>query len=131
MPFAASKRSYHPFILIAYYLNSLPQDIIQGIPYSTQYEWKHKDPECLYGTQYFRNNKKLFRTLESVAQNRKLQTTVQLLLKIIALKKFISNYQHRLKINYVQIRRVALANIQKLNRWRSFPIFRQENNFSC
>lgn len=109
------KRAYHPFILIAYYLNFLPQEILQDIPYSTLYDWKRKDILHLYGVQYFNDNKQLFNTLEAVANHRKLQTAVKLLLKIIAIRNFIATYQQRLKNNLSQIQKTVVSNIQKLN----------------
>lgn len=114
-PTDLSKRSYHPFILIAYYLNFLPIELLQSIPNSTRYDWKHKDLNALFGTQYFNDNKELFKTLEAVAQHQKLQKTIRVLLQVIAFTRFIKTYHERLKVNLQNIQQVAVWHIKKIN----------------
>src|ERR1700688_4902269 len=80
-----NKTSYHPFILIAFYLICLREDILQIIPRSTQFDWHHRDIENSFGHEWCQENKNLFSTLQMVVRNRKLLRINKALLRIIAI----------------------------------------------
>ena len=37
------KTTYHPFLLIAFHLNCLPDNELLAIPRSTRFDWVHRD----------------------------------------------------------------------------------------
>src|SRR5688572_20641287 len=37
-----AKQSYHPFVVVAFYLHILSEKLLSQIPRSTRYEWQHK-----------------------------------------------------------------------------------------
>jgi putative transposase len=64
--------SYHPFILLAFYLDFLPQDIALQILKTTKHDWKERNNEKLFGHLWFKENKHLFNTLQQIAASKKL-----------------------------------------------------------
>ena len=62
-----TKTSYHPYLLVAFYLNCLPKNILQIIPRSTKFDWNHRDIQDSFGYDWFLENKNLFHTLQMVA----------------------------------------------------------------
>lgn len=43
-----SRQSYHPFVMVAFYLQFLPEEILGAIPRSTRHEWQHKPVTQLF-----------------------------------------------------------------------------------
>jgi putative transposase len=113
---SAPKRSYHPFVFIAWHLNFLPDVIQSQLPRSTLYDWHHKNNDTLFGHDYFQQNRGLFLTLETVANNNKLQIAVKMLIRIIAVKRFIIKYRFRLKERGGAVAMVVVNAIQKIGR---------------
>jgi putative transposase len=109
-----SKTSYHPHLLIAFYLHSLPTDWLNRIPWSTRHEWSHKDQTALYGYDWAMQNQSLFDTLREVSTSRKLLRINRALLRIIALKRFIARHHARLTENIPPVRDVVLHTIYKI-----------------
>jgi putative transposase len=109
------KTSYHPYLMVAFYLNCLPADLVQRIPRSTRHEWSHKDQVALYGHEWYLENKQLFGTLQEVAASKQLLRVNRALLRVIALKRFMELYQERIKGNIFQIREVVLNTIHKIS----------------
>jgi hypothetical protein len=48
-----TKTSYHPYLLVAFYLNCLPKNILQIIPRSTRFDWNHRDIQDSFGYDWF------------------------------------------------------------------------------
>ena len=108
------KTSYHPYLLVAFYLNCLPVDLLQRIPRSTRHEWSNKDQVALYGHEWYLENKQLFGTLQEVAASKQLLRVNRALLRVIALKRFVERYQDRIKGNIFQITEVVINTIHKI-----------------
>ena len=85
-----SKASYHPYLLVAFYLNCLPENILQIIPRSTRFDWQHRKIQDSFGYDWFIGNKDLFQTLQLIAINKKLLIINKVFLRIIALKRFMN-----------------------------------------
>jgi len=107
------KTSYHPYLLIAFHLNCLPEEWLEHIPRSTRHQWKQKDVSAQFGYDWYVQNRHLFRTLEQVASNKKLLRVNKALVQLIVLKRFIQRYQYRVKENRADTKRVVLTRIQK------------------
>lgn len=112
--FPRPKASYHPYLLIGFYLNCLPADLLQRVPRSTRHEWLHKDQAALVGYEWHVQNRSLFNTLQEVAASRQLLRVNRALLRIIALTRFMGLYQHRLKDNIYNIHAVVLTTLEKV-----------------
>lgn len=108
------KQSYHPYFLLAFYLNCLPGEWKQLIPRSTQYDWKHKDTAILFGHDWYLQNKHLFTTLELVANNKKLLQINSALLRAIALTRFMQKYYKCIQQKKPAVQKVVVKNIQKI-----------------
>lgn len=108
------KRSYHPFIHIAFHLNFLSDVLQTQLPCSTHSDWKNRDRAAQFGYEFFQNNKLLFQTLETVANSNKLQTTVRVLTKLIALKRFIIFHKGCIKTKVGNSSIVIVNAIEKL-----------------
>jgi hypothetical protein len=108
------KFSYHPAILIAFYLHCLPPELLQHIPRSTRHDWNTKNVTALFGYDWYLQNQHLFSTLQQVAINKKLLKINKALLRAIALKRFITNYSNRIKKGLGNINSVALFNLSKI-----------------
>ena len=85
-----SKASYHPYLLVAFYLNCLPENILQIIPRSTRFDWHHRKIQDSFGYDWFVGNKDLFQTLQLIALNKKLLKINKAFLRIIAIKRFMN-----------------------------------------
>ena len=109
-----TKTSYHPYILVAYYLNCLPEDILAVIPRSTRFDWDQRDIHNSFGCDWFKENEQEFHTLKLVAQNRKLLSINKVLLRVIALKRFIENNAAIVRAGQLSVKRVVSNSIQKI-----------------
>jgi hypothetical protein len=110
------KSSYHPYILVAFYLNCLPADIQQQIPTSTRHDWRYKDQTALYGYDWYLRNQHTFDTLQQIATHKRLLQINKTFLRIIALQKFIRVHAYCIKDNIYNINDVVLNNLQKIIR---------------
>src|SRR5579859_1018563 len=113
MPLPA-KTSYHPYLVVAFYLNCLPDHLLHRIPRSTRHDWSHKQLSNLFGHDWYCQNQQLFHTLKEVATSRQLVRVNTALLRIIALKRFIVQYNCRIRNNIFGINAVVLSNIRKI-----------------
>ena len=86
-----TKTSYHPYLLVAFYLNCLPKNILQIIPRSTKFDWNHRDIQDSFGYDWFVENKDLFHTLQMVAINKKLLKINKAFVRIIAIVRFMKD----------------------------------------
>ena len=109
------KTSYHPFILIAFYLNCLPDNLLGLIPKSTRFDWQHRNLQDSFGFGWFQENKDLFLTLELISQHKKLLKINKALLRVIALKSFIKRHSAALiAAGSSSIKVAVLGNIHKI-----------------
>jgi putative transposase len=107
------KTSYHPAITVAFYLNCLPPELSQHIPRSTRFDWQHKDKSTYFGYEWFCQNQQLFQTLRQVSSNKKLLRINKALIRIIAIKRFITNYTSCIKENRLTVTQTVIGNIAK------------------
>lgn len=109
-----TKQSYHPYILVAFYLQILPETILLSIPRSTRYEWGHKNVTELFGYDWYLQNQYLFHTLQQVAASNKLLRVNKALLRIIALQRFLQQNHIHIRHKLFNAASVAVKNIQKV-----------------
>jgi hypothetical protein len=107
------KTSYHPAIRVAFYLNCLSPELLQHIPRSTRLDWQHKDKSTYFGYEWFCQNQQLFQTLKQVSANKKLLQINKALIRIIAIKGFITNYAVSIKHKLLSVTQTILCNITK------------------
>ena len=67
MPTSQTKNSYHPYVLVAYYLNSLPEEILSTIPRSTRFDWCQRNIVESFGYGWFKENEEQFNTTKPKA----------------------------------------------------------------
>src|SRR5450432_2070072 len=109
-----TKTSYHPYLLVAFYLNCLPKNILQIIPRSTVYDWNHRDIQDSFGYDWFIENKDLFHTLQMVAINKKLLKMNKTFLRVIAIIRFMKDNAAGIKAGRILLKTVVVKNIQKV-----------------
>jgi putative transposase len=107
------KTSYHPAITVAFYLNCLPTNLVQHIPRSTRFDWQHKDKSTYFGYEWFCQNQQLFQTLKQVSSNKKLLQINKVLIRVIAIKRFITNHATCIKNKMLSVTQTILCNITK------------------
>lgn len=108
------KASYHPSILIAFYLHCLPDDLAQKIPRSTKHDWLHRNLTACVGYDWFRQNQPLFFTLKEVANSKKLMKINRALLRIIALHRFLTKYAAQIRERVFQAAATVVINVKKV-----------------
>jgi hypothetical protein len=109
------KTSYHPFILIAFYLNCLPESLLGSIPKSTRFDWQHRNLQDSFGFGWYQENKDMFLTLELISQHKKLLKINKALLRVIALRSFIKKHSAALvAAGSSSIKVAVLENIHKV-----------------
>ena len=109
-----SKTCYHPYVLVAFHLNCLPDNLLKVIPRSTRFDWRHRDMENnSFGYEWSQENRRLFDTIQLVARNKKLLKINIALLRIIAIKAFIKKNSDGLAAALATLKKVAARNIQK------------------
>src|SRR5450631_315817 len=108
------KTCYHPFVLIAFHLNCLPDNLLRAIPRSTQFDWIHRDIQDSFGYGWFQENKHLFYTLQLVSQNKKLLKINTALLRVIAIKAFIKRNSTGIAAGLATVKMTVTSNILKV-----------------
>lgn len=108
------KTSYHPAITVAFYLNCLPDELQKHIPRSTRFDWQHKDKSTCFGYDWFCQNQQLFNTLKQVSNNKRLLQINRALIRVIALKIFITDYAGCIKNKLFSVTQTILINIHKV-----------------
>ena len=108
------KVSYHPAITVAFYLNCLPNELLQYIPRSTHFDWQHKDKSACFGYDWFCQNQQLFQTLRQVSSNKKLLQINKALIRIVAIKRFITNHAACIKDKLFNTTNTIIGNIAKV-----------------
>jgi len=107
------KSAYHPYILVAFDLNCLPDDLLLHIPRSTKHGWLHKDQTALFGHDWYIQHKNTFDTLKLVVAHKRLLQLNKAFLRVFALQKFIRNHAHRINDNIYRINETVLNNLYK------------------
>ena len=110
----STKTCYHPYLLVAFYINCLPENILQIIPRSTKYDWDKREIQNSFGYDWFLENKDLFHTLQLVAINKKLLKINKAFLSIIAIKRFMKVNAAGIKAGRILMKTVVIKNIQKV-----------------
>lgn len=113
-PVPGIKSSYHPYLLLGFYLGILPADILDRIPSSTRHDWKHKNAATLYGYDWYLQNQSSFTVMQQVFNNKRLLKINTALIRIIALQRFMQQYQVRIKAKIGTANAVTLDNIAKI-----------------
>ena len=108
-----SKQSYHPFIVVAFYLHILPDKLLTQIPRSTRYEWQHKSVIELFGYDWYCQNQHLFHTLKEVAASKRLLQVNRALLRIIAIQRFLQKHQSHIRQKIFNAAGTVVHNIRK------------------
>ena len=111
-----SKTCYHPYLLVAFHLNCLPDKMLQIIPRSTRFDWDKRDLQSSFGYDWFCENKDLFHTLQMVAINKKLIFINKALLRVIAIKRFIKDNSIGIHAGRMSLKTVIASNIQKVGK---------------
>ena len=109
-----SKASYHPYLLVVFYLNCLPENILQIIPRSTRFDWHHRKIQDSFGYEWIVGNNDFFQTLQLIAINKKLLIINKAFLRIIAIKRFMNTNTAGIKAGRVLLKAVLVNNIQKV-----------------
>ena len=109
-----TKQSYHPFIVIAFYLNILPEKLRAIIPRSTRYEWEQKPVMELFGYDWYCQNQHLFHTLQQVAASRRLLQLNRAFLRIIAIQRFLQRYSEQIRNKIFNAASTVISNINKV-----------------
>jgi len=108
-----TKTCYHPYLLVTFYLNCLPENILQFIPRSTKYDWDKREIQNSFGYDWFLENKYLFHTLQSVATNKNLLKINKAFIRIVAIKRFMIINMAGFKADRKLLKTVVINNIQK------------------
>jgi putative transposase len=111
---SANETSYHPAITVAFYLSCLPNEVLQHIPRSTRFDWQHKDKSTYFGYEWFCQNQQLFQTLKQVSSNKKLLQINKALIRVIAIKRFITNYTSCIREQRLVVTQTVIVNIAKV-----------------
>ena len=115
------KTSYHPAITVAFYLNCLPEDLLEYVPRSTRFDWQHKDKSTCFGYDWFCQNHQLFETLRQVSSNKKLLQINKALIRVIAIKHFITGHTGCIKNKRLSVTQTILINISKVTKVIGLP----------
>src|ERR1035437_9894091 len=109
-----SKTCYHPYLLVAFHLNCLPDNMLQIIPRSTRFDWDKRDLESSFGYDWFLENKDLFQALQLIAINRKLLKINRALFRVIAISRFMKVNAVGIKASRNLLKSVVVQNIKKV-----------------
>lgn len=109
------RQSYHPFVIVAFYLHILPAQLLSQIPRSTRHDWLSKPVTELFGYEWYCQNQHFFKTLQEVATTRKLLKINKALLRIIAIQRFIKEYRSHIHSSFSNVNVVILNNIHKVS----------------
>jgi transposase InsO family protein len=122
------KITYHPAVIVAFYLKCLPADIEEKIPRSTKFDWRKKHESTLFGYEWFCSNRELFETIEKITLNKDLLKFNKALIKAIALSRFIIKYKGALYAGLASIRKTVLNRILELaGQWKLSRVLKAIN----
>jgi len=107
------RQSYHPFVVVAFYLHILPDKLLSQIPRSTQYEWQHKPVMELFGYDWYCQNQHLFQTLQEVVTSKRLLQLNRALLRIIAIQRFLQRHSSHIRYKIFNAAGTVVVNIRK------------------
>ncbi len=124
------KTSYHPAVLVAFYLQCLPQELLQHIPRSTQYDWLHKNLSACFGYEWYCQNQHFFYTLKEVAGNKRLLQVNRAMLRIIAIQNFLKSYAAQIHERAFNAAATVVSNIKKVQDVLGITVTLKLMNFS-
>lgn len=78
-------------------------------------EWQQKDSSSCFGFEWFCQHQQLFQTLKLVSTNKKLLQINKALIRVIAIKRFITTQAASIKNKLVSVTQTVLFNIIKVN----------------
>lgn len=108
------KSTYHPAIVLAFYMNLLPSDMTKQIPRSTLHDWKSKKESVqLFGYSWYLQNKNIFDTLELICKYNRLLQINRAMLRIFALQRFYQQYKTAIHQNKLNTTAVFLNHLRK------------------
>ena len=109
------KTSYHPFILLAFYLKCLPDNLLGSIPKSTRFDWGQRNFQDSFGFCWYQDNKDMFLTIELISQHKRLLKINKALLRVIAIRSFLKRHSATLAAAGSAWIKIAVAgNIHKV-----------------
>lgn len=117
-----TKQSYHPFVVVAFYLHILPEKLLLQISRSTRHEWEHKSVTNLFGYDWYCNNQHCFDTLKNISANKRLLQVNKALLRIIAIQQFIKVYKTHINHKIFNAATTVLQNIHKTKEVLGLPL---------
>ncbi|MFZ6025671.1 MAG: hypothetical protein ACOYVG_14570 [Bacteroidota bacterium] len=109
-----NKRSYHPYILLAFHLQLLPPQVFLQLPRSTKQYSKSKNQADLFGFELCSQQEDIIHTLSLVTRNKQLLTFNKALLHILAIKKYVQTYLFAIRQKRPSIIQTLVHNIQKV-----------------
>jgi putative transposase len=107
-----TKLTYHPYLIIAFHLHCLPNELRLRIPRSTRFDWSQKELKTAFGFEWASRQESLFDTLQQVACSQRLLQVNIALLRIIAVKRFL--HQHVSKSSSKAVQQVISGTIEKV-----------------
>jgi putative transposase len=107
-----TKLTYHPYVIIAFHLHCLPDELKLCIPRSTRFDWGQKELNTAYGFEWACQQEQFFATLQQVATSQKLLRVNVALLRIIAIKRFL--HQHAARSSSKIIQQAIFGTIEKV-----------------
>jgi putative transposase len=114
------KLTYHPYLIIAFHLHCLPEELRTRIPRSTRFDWSQRELSTAFGFDWACQQHQLFATLQQVACSKKLLRVNIALLRIIAIGRFMQ--LHAARFSSKAIRRVVLETIEKVSTEIKVPV---------
>lgn len=115
-----TKLTYHPYLIIAFHLRCLPDELRERIPRSTRFDWNRRELNADFGFEWASRQQQFFETLQQVAGSRKLLRVNIALLRIIAIRRFL--HQHASRLSCKEVQRVVLDTIGKVCTVIKLPI---------
>jgi putative transposase len=110
------KRTYHPWLIIAFQAGILPTELMQGLPRSTKYDWQHKSLNACVGYYWYCQQEERLRILKEIYNSNKLMQVNRALLRVFAIKRFMHRHTLALKQGIQQVPGTVVNTIQKTGR---------------
>lgn len=108
-----TKTIYHPNFIAGYYLNILPANLLKQIPRSTRHDWNEKQHKNMFGSDWDCQNGERLAILTALNTNKTLLAINNSLIKVIAIKKYITKYTKRIKDGIGQANKIVLKHTKK------------------
>ena len=109
------KTCYHPFILIAFHLNCLPDNLLGCIPKFKRFDWAHRNFQDSFGFNWYLEKKEMFLTLKLISQHKSLLKINRAFLRVIAIRVFLKKYSAASAVVSESCKMAVVGNIQKVS----------------